>query len=296
MRRSSSTPSLEPLEPVVDTLAALAPDAPLLFEEQDSNLVYSFDSGYGDVDAAFAAAAHVVSGSFSLQRHSGVPMETRGLVARPEPDGSVTVWGPTKVIHANLATVADLLGLPHDRLRFLEPSVGGGFGIRGEVYPEDLLIPLLALRLGRPVKWIEDRVEHLISANHPREQHHEAELALDADGRILGLRSSFVVNQGAYVRTHGVRVAEISAHTQPGPYRVPAYSCHVRCVVSNKTPTGTYRAPGRFEINFVREGLIDRAATELGIEPTELRRRNLIRASDLPYRPGTGDFRGADRV
>lgn len=281
---------LEPLDAVVDTLSALEPDAPLLFEDQGTNLAYEFESSYGDVDAAFASAACVVRDSFRIQRHSGVPMETRGLVAAPQPDGTLTVWGATKVIHANRATVAELLGLPEDRLRFVEPSVGGGFGIRGEVYPEDLVIPLLALRLGRPVKWIEDRAEHLVSANHSREQCHEAEMAFDADGRILGMRSSFVVDQGGYVRTHGVRVAEISAHTQPGPYRIPAYRCHVRCIVSNKTPTGTYRAPGRFEINFVREGLIDRAAAQLGLDQAELRRRNLIGAEDMPYQRGTRDL------
>jgi carbon-monoxide dehydrogenase large subunit len=281
---------LEPLGGVVDTLSALDPGAPLLFEDQGTNMAYSFDSGYGDVDAAFTEAAHVVRATFAAQRHSAVPMETRGLVAEPQPDGRLFVWGPTKVVHANRSVVAELLRLPEDRLRFIETSVGGGFGIRGEVYPEDLMIPLLALRLGRPVKWIEDRSEHLVSANHSREQRHEAEMAFDADGSILGMRSSFVVDQGGYLRTHGVRVAEISAHTQPGPYRIPAYSCHVRCVVSNKTPTGTYRAPGRFEINFVREGLIDRAATLTGIEPAELRRRNLIRAEDLPYQRGTHDF------
>lgn len=281
---------LEPLEAVTDTMATLDAEAPLLFEDQDSNLAFSFESSYGDIEAAFAAAAHVVRGSFATNRHSGVPMETRGLVAKPEADGRLTVWGPTKVVHANRVTVAEALGIPLEQLHFIETSVGGGFGIRGEVYPEDLMVPYLAMKLERPVKWIEDRAEHLVSANHSRDQRHEAEMAFDADGMILGLRSSFVVDQGGYVRTHGVRVAEISAHTQPGPYRTPAYECKVRCVVTNRTPTGTYRSPGRFEINFVREGLMDRAATLLGADPAELRRRNLIRLEDMPYEPGTRDF------
>ena len=281
----------EPLAAALDTMEAAEPGAPLLFEDQGTNVAYTFVSEYGDIEAAFAEADHVVGGTFAAQRHSGVPMETRGLVAVPDPQtGRLTVWGPTKVVHANREVVAGLLGLSLDQIRFVEPSVGGGFGIRGEVYPEDLLIPLLALRLGRPVKWIEDRSEHLVAANHSREQRHQAQLAFAADGRILGLRSRFWVDQGAYLRTHGVRVAEISAHTQPGPYRIPAYRCDVTCVLTNKTPTGTYRAPGRFEINFVRERLMDMAARKLGVEAVDLRRQNLVRSEDMPYEPGTRDF------
>ena len=281
----------DPLPAVVDIKRSAEADAPSLFDERASNVAFEFSSAYGDIEEAFATAAHVVSGEFTTNRHGGVPMETRGLVAEwDQATARLTMWGPTKVIHANREVVARLLGLANEQVRFVEPSVGGGFGIRGEVYPEDLTVPLLAMRLRRPVKWIEDRSEHMVSANQSRDQRHEASLALDADGRILGMRSRFYVDQGAYLRTHGVRVAEISAHTQPGPYKIPAYRADVSCVVTNKTPTGTYRSPGRFEINFVREQLVDRAARRLSIEPAELRRRNMIRVEDMPYAPGTKDF------
>src|SRR5262249_36553166 len=153
---------------------------------EGSNVAFEFSSTYGDVDAAFAAATYVISGDFIVNRHSGVPMETRGLVAQWDPRlARLTMWGPTKVIHANRDVVADLLGLAKEQVRFVEPTVGGGFGIRGEIYPEDLVIPLLSMRLGRPVKWIEDRAEHMVSANQSRDQRHHASLAFDADVRIL---------------------------------------------------------------------------------------------------------------
>ncbi len=278
-----------PLEAAVDTTAAAAQGAPLLFERAGRNVTMDYLVEYGDVEAAFAAAEIVVADTFQTNRHSGCPIETRGLVATFE-EGALTVWGPTKVLHGNRRTLAELLGLPVERIRLVEPSVGGGFGIRGEVYPEDLLVPLLAMRLGRPVKWIEDRSEHLVAANHSREQHHVAELALDGDGLILGLRSRFLLDTGAYVRTHGIRVGEISAKSMVGPYRIPAYQGRVEQVVTNKTPAGTYRGPGRFETNFVRERLIDRAARRLGLDPAEIRRRNLVRAADMPYYPGPKDW------
>jgi carbon-monoxide dehydrogenase large subunit len=279
----------EPLPAAVDAAQAARPDAPLLFERAGRNVTMDYAVAYGDIEAAFAGAELVVGDTFHTNRHSGCPIETRGLVATFE-EGMLTVWGPTKVLHGNRRTLGELLGLPVERIRLVEPSVGGGFGVRGEVYPEDLLLPLLAMRLGRPVKWIEDRAEHLVAANHSREQHHVAELALDADGRFLGLRSRFLLDTGAYVRTHGIRVGEISAKSMVGPYRIAAYEGRVEQVVTNKTPAGTYRGPGRFETNFVRERLIDVAARRLGLDPAEIRRRNLVRASDMPYRPGPKDW------
>ena len=180
-----------------------------------------------------------------------------------------------------------MLGWPEHRIRFVEPEVGGGFGARGEFYPEDFLIPCAALRLGRPVKWIEDRVEHLSAINHSREQRYELALALDGGGRFLGLRAEAVNDMGAYLRTHGTVVPGLSAGMLPGPYEMEAYRCRIRCVLTNKTPTGTYRAPGRFECNAARERLIDRAARVLGIDPVELRRRNLIRPERMPFARGT---------
>ena len=197
------------------------------------------------------------------------------------------MWGPTKVPHFNRGVLAGMLDWPEHRIRFIEPDVGGGFGARGEFYPEDFLIPWAALRLGRPVKWIEDRVEHLSAINHSREQRYELALALEAGGRFLGLRAEAVNDMGAYLRTHGTVVPGLSAGMLPGPYEMEAYRCRIRCVLTNKTPTGTYRAPGRFECNAARERLIDRAARALGIDPVELRMRNLVRPEQMPYPRGT---------
>jgi CO/xanthine dehydrogenase Mo-binding subunit len=279
----------DPLPAAVDTVAAARREAPLLFEEAGSNVTMDYTVEYGNIDSAFDDAALVVSGSFRTNRHGGSPLETRGLVASFD-DEHLTVWGATKVLHGNRRTLSELLGLPVERIRLIEPAVGGGFGVRGEVYAEDLLVPLLAMRLGRPVKWIEDRAEHLVAANHSREQHHEAELALDADGRIRGLRTRFLLDNGAYVRTHGIRVGQISAKSMVGPYRIPAYHATVEQVVTNKTPAGTYRGPGRFETNFVRERLLDVAARRLGLDPAALRRRNLLTGADMPCEPGPKDW------
>jgi carbon-monoxide dehydrogenase large subunit len=278
----------DPLAAVVDPLAAAGPEAPLLFPAAGTNVALVAETAHGDVGAAFRQAAVVVSERFTVNRHTGVPLETRGLLAAYE-DGVLTVWGPTKAIHAHRLMLHRLLGLPLERIRLVEPSVGGGFGVRGETHPEDVLVPALAMRLGRPVKWIEDRREHLVATNHSREQVHDAELAVAADGRILGIRTTCVVDTGAYVGSLGVRIGEMTAHSLCGPYRVPTHATTVRTVVTNKTPVGTYRAPGRFEANFVRERLLDLAARKLGLDPVELRRRNLIAPGEMPYEPGMLD-------
>ena len=278
----------EPLPVVTSVEAALRPEAPALHEAFGRNLAARFRVETGDVDEAFARAAVVVEDRFRIQRHSGVPLETRGLVADYDAGrGDLTVWGPTKVPHFNRSVLAEMLDLPEQRIHFREPDVGGGFGVRGEFYPEDFLLPFLAMQLGRPLRWIEDRPEHLIAANHSRQQEHDAALALDADGRILGLRVQFANDMGAYVRTHGATVPSLTAAMLPGPYRIPAYRCEVECVLTNKTPTGTYRGPGRFEAVFVRERLLDLAAGALELEPAELRRLNFVRPEQMPYDVGT---------
>ncbi len=240
--------------------------------------------GYGDPDAAFARAAHVVRIDLAIGRHSGVPLEPRCLLAVPgrEP-GELAIFGMTKVPVWNRDLLADLLGVDETLIRVHAIDAGGGFGVRGEFYPEDFLIPWLALRLGRPVKWAEDRAEHLMAVNHSRQQYHRIAAAFDAGGRILALTDEVVQDNGAYCRTHGVAVPELTVAMLPGPYRVPAYRGRVRVVLTNKTPCGTYRAPGRFEGTAAREHLLDVAATRLGLGPVELRERNLLTRSELPH-------------
>ncbi|HEV2537424.1 MAG TPA: xanthine dehydrogenase family protein molybdopterin-binding subunit [Streptosporangiaceae bacterium] len=240
--------------------------------------------GYGDPDAAFARAAHVVEIDLAIGRHSGVPLEPRCLLAVPgrEP-GELAIFGMTKVPVWNRDLLADLLGVDETLIRVHAIDAGGGFGVRGEFYPEDFLIPWLALRLDRPVKWAEDRAEHLMAVNHSRQQYHRIAAAFDAGGRILALTDDVVQDNGAYCRTHGVAVPELTVAMLPGPYRVPAYRGRARVVLTNKTPCGTYRAPGRFEGTAAREHLLDVAATRLALGPVELRERNLLTRSEMPH-------------
>jgi carbon-monoxide dehydrogenase large subunit len=276
----------EPLAAVVDAETALGPSAPAI--HPSGNLATEWRVDLGDVDRAFREAACVVRERFQVQRHTAVPLETRGLLVEPDPGrGFLTVWGATKVPHTNRTVLATMLGMGEGQIRMAEPDVGGSFGARGEFYPEDYLVPFLALATGRPVRWIEDRLEHFQAINHSRQQSWEVALAATADGVLTALDARLLNDQGAYIRTHGDVVASHSSASLPGPYRIPHYRCHVRCALTNKTPTGTLRSPGMFEANFVREQAVDLVARRLGLAPAEVRRRSLIPPSEMPYRVGT---------
>ena len=242
---------------------------------------------YGDVDAAFRSAHAVVALELSIGRHSGVPMETRGAIARYDAERDVLeLHGAAKVPHWNRDAIAQMLGRPKDSVQLYEGHVGGGFGIRGEIYPEDILVCAAALKFKRPIKWIEDRREHLIAANHSRDQHHRVRAAIDAQGHILGIDDEFFHDNGAYMRTHAATVPDLAAAMLPGPYRVPAYRAIGHLRLTNKTPCGTYRAPGRYESTFVRERLLDAIAAKVGVDTVEIRRRNLIGKDAMPYTLG----------
>jgi CO/xanthine dehydrogenase Mo-binding subunit len=278
----------QPLPAVLDAREAAAGSVAPLFEDAEGNVAAEVHVSSGDVEAAFAAAHLVVEEQIRCQRHASVPLEPRGLVAEHDRrTGVLTVWGAAKIVHVNRRILARLLGWPEERVRLVELAVGGGFGGRGEFYPEDYLIPLCALRLGRPVRWTADREEDLRSTNHSREQFHAIELALGPEGEFLALRDRVVFDTGAYVRTHGTVVPSMTAGLLPGPYEWSAYECRVAQVVTNKTPAGTYRAPGRYEANLARERIIDVAAHRLGLEPAEIRRRNLVPAANMPHRSGS---------
>jgi aerobic carbon-monoxide dehydrogenase large subunit len=240
--------------------------------------------GYGDVDAAFEAARHVVRIELAIGRHSGVPLEPRCLLAVPDPAaGSLSIFGMTKVPVFNRDLLARLLGMDETLIRVHSVDTGGGFGVRGEFYPEDFLIPWLARDLARPLKWAEDRAEHLTAVNHSRQQYHRIAAAFDGQGRITGLADDIIHDNGAYCRTHGIAVPELTVAMLPGPYRVPAYQGRIQVVLTNKTPCGTYRAPGRFEGTAAREHLLDVAADQLGLDRIELRRRNLLTSAEMPH-------------
>ncbi|MCZ6496499.1 MAG: xanthine dehydrogenase family protein molybdopterin-binding subunit [Alphaproteobacteria bacterium] len=239
---------------------------------------------YGDLIDAFARAEHVVKLRLKIGRHAGIPLETRGCVATFDPaDSMIRLYGAAKIPHKNRITIAAMIDHPVEKIHLHEGHVGGGFGTRGEVYPEDVLVCLAARRFKRPIKWIEDRRENLIAANHSRQQTHEIRAAVDGRGFILGVDDVFWLDQGGYVRTHGGAVSELTAAMLPGPYVWPAYRSvgHIR--LTNKTPCGTYRAPGRYEGSFVRERLMDAIARELGLDPVELRRVNLIPEDSMPF-------------
>jgi carbon-monoxide dehydrogenase large subunit len=280
-------------EDAADLVAIDVEDLPVLIEADAP--VGEFDAsrsteptivrqGYGDVDAAFRSAYAVIALDLTVGRHSGVPLETRGAIGRYDAGRDVLeMHGAAKVPHKNREALARMFGRPLAGVHLYEGQTGGGFGIRGELYPEDVLVCAAAMRLDRPVKWIEDRREHLIAANHSRQQRHLLRAAIDQDGRILAIDDEFFHDQGAYLRTHGVRVPHMICGILPGPYRLPAYRAAARIRLTNKTPAATYRAPGRFETTFVRERLIDAIAERLGIDAIEVRRRNLITKAEMPY-------------
>jgi len=267
---------------VLDAGAAAAPDAPRLFP--GGNVAADFTLGYGDVAGAFARADRIVEIEVEIGRHGAVPLEPRALLADPDPaTGRLSVFGMTKVPVFNRDLLASLLGMDETLIHVHAVDAGGGFGARGEFYPEDFLVPWLARTLRRPVMWVEDRAEHLVAVNHSRQQVHRIAAAFDTGGAILGLRDDVVHDNGAYCRTHGIIVPELTVAMLPGPYRVPAYRGRVRVVLTSKTPCGTYRAPGRFEGSAAREQLLDVAAHELKISRNEIRSRNLLRAGELPH-------------
>jgi len=287
----------DPLPVCASSTQALAPGAPLLFMGTESNNVAVITMDSGDTAGALERADLVIRERFVYPRQTAGALETRGVVAVP-PDpkgGDLHRVGSTKCIHINRGILAPILGLPLGALRLTEVDVGGGFGVRGELYPEDILVPLAAMKLGRPVQWIEDRRESLMATNHARQVEYQVEIGFDREGRILGLRALIHADIGAYVRTAALVPAEFGAALFPGPYRVPSYHCDLWSVVTNKTPAGTLRSPGRPECNFARERLMDLGAARLGVDPAEIRRRNLIRADEMPYDCGTKSF-GASTV
>jgi CO/xanthine dehydrogenase Mo-binding subunit len=273
---------IEPLPVILDAAGRPGP-----FDEQRDTETSVIEKKSGDIDAAFRAADTVISLDLSIGRHSGVPMETRGAIARyDEARDVLEMHGAAKVPHWNRDRLALMLGRHPDKVQLYEGHVGGGFGIRGEMYPEDVLVCAAALKFRKPIKWIEDRREHLIAANHSRQQRHKIRAAIDKDGHILGIDDEFFHDNGAYMRTHAATVPDLAAAMLPGPYRVPAYRARGHIRLTNKTPCGTYRAPGRYETTFVRERLVDAIAAKTGIDAIEIRRRNLIDKNAMPYPRG----------
>jgi carbon-monoxide dehydrogenase large subunit len=274
---------IEELPAVVDRHASGKHET-LLFDDAGTNLAMKFTAIRGDADAAFREAEYSRREYFRVQRHTALPLEPRGLLAEWDGGtGRLTVSGAAKVPFFNRRALAQMIGLPEAAIDLIENDVGGGFGARGEFYPEDFLIPFAARHIGRPVRWTEDRREHLLATNHAREMDCEVEIACKRDGTILGLRGDIFVDLGAYIRTNGLTAPRNVAQFFSGPYRIPHIRLSSSALVTNKTPTGTYRAPGRYEGSFFCERLIELAAQGLGIDSVEMRRRNLAADAEMPY-------------
>ena len=274
------------LPPVADPEAALAPDAVRVHDDAGDNAVFHFSIAKGDVDRAFETAPHRIEERLHHRRHGGIPMEGRGVVATAEArPRRLTVWSSTQVPHSVRRQIAAQLGLAEETIRVVAPHVGGGFGPKVLVYHEEILVPWLALELGRPVQWIEDRREHFISTAHARDQIHYVEAAFDHDGRILGVRDRFLLDNGAYNPMGLTDAYNTAAHLQ-GPYRIPSLAVTGTCVATNKVPNAPYRGAGRPEAVFVMERCIDRIAGELDLDPAEVRFRNFVQPEDIPYDAG----------
>jgi len=295
----------EPLPPVVDMRRGAEPGGPLIHPEWGTNIGVGFTHSIGDADGAFARADVAVAETFHIQRYVGMPLEARGVVATwDRRDGTLTTWNSTQVAHFVQQGLAGTLGLPPHKIRVIAPDLGGGFGTKASGYAEDALVPIAALALRRPLKWIESRHEHMSGSAHARHQIHAISLAATRDGAILAVRDRIWLDLGAY-NVWGVVLPYNTVAHLIGPHRIRSMRVDVQAVVTNKTPNAPYRGAGRPETVFAMDRIVDCLARELRMDPAEIRRRNYIRPDELPYDFGmpyrdgnplvydTGDFPGA---
>jgi len=278
--------SFSEVDCVTDSEAALSLQAPLLFPDWGDNVCARVSAGdeREDVEQIMASAPHVIERRLRIQRIAPNPMETRGVVARWDSgEGFLTVWTSTQTPHHVRDLLATTLRLRADQIRVIAGDLGGGFGAKEHLYHDEVMVCLAAMRLpGHPIKWIEDRVEHMTATFHGRDAIHRARLALNEDGTFLALHSEILGNLGAHPSNVGLGPFRVSASMLPGPYRFDRVGADIVAVVSNTTPTGAYRGFGMQEATWVRERLVDEAARELGIDAAELRLRNMITPDELP--------------
>jgi carbon-monoxide dehydrogenase large subunit len=280
---------IEPL-PVVADWRASGTNESLLFEAHRTNVAIKYAARKGNARQDFGPDAYVRKERFRVHRHTGITMETRGLLAEWNAERrKLTVSGAAKVPFSTRAMLAPMLGLPPEAIDMIENDVGGGFGVRGEFYVENFLVPYAARKAGVPVKWIEDRRENLLGSNHSREIECEVEIVCERSGRILALRGSASVDCGAYMRANATVPSRNVAQFMSGPYDIPNIHVESTVYLTNKAPIGTYRGPGRYEADFFRERIFDIAARELGIDAVEFRRMNLVKAEQMPFPLATVD-------
>jgi aerobic carbon-monoxide dehydrogenase large subunit len=274
------------LPAVGDCRDGVAEGAPRAHSTLNTNIAANFRLAYGDIDAAFAGAAHVFEEEIWQHRGGGMAMETRAVLASYDPASDLlTVWSGTQTPHIGRRAMADLLGRELETIRMIAPDVGGGFGPKAVFYPEEAVIPAVALKVGRPVKWIEDRREHFLCATQERDQYWDVAIATDADGKVRGVRGRMLHDSGAFV-PWGIIMPYIAAATMPGPYVIPAYQLETTVVLTNKVPTTPVRGAGRPQAVFAMERLMDRVAYELQLDRAEVRRRNFIQPEQMPYEVG----------
>ncbi|HEV3351215.1 MAG TPA: xanthine dehydrogenase family protein molybdopterin-binding subunit [Methylomirabilota bacterium] len=276
----------DPLPAAVSPAAASAAGAPRVNETWPDNLASVTTSAKGQPAEALARAPVVVAARLAYPRVAGMPLETRGVLAAPDPiGGGLTVWTSTQVPFAVRSAIAPVVGLAEERIRVLVPDVGGGFGVKGHVYPEEILVAVVARRLGRPVKWVETRSEHCLTAAGDRDQVHEARIGVERDGHIIAIETAFTRDHGV-APTLGEAITLNTINHLPGPYHVPHYRGTGRNVLTHKTFAAAYRGAGRPEAAFVLDRLLDRAARTIGMDPAALRRLNLIRPDEMPVPTG----------
>ena len=284
----AASTTFETLSTVTTIEQALAENAPRLYDDWPDNRLTTALVENPAVDVAFSEADHTFSDTYVSQRQTGLPIETRGVVATTR-EGQLTVWTSTQSPHIVRTTIAMVLGIPEPEVRVITPAMGGGFGAKCHVYPEEIVVAWLARRLNRPVRWIEDRAEHLVSAVHARDQQHDVEVAYDDDGTIRGIRLHSIGNVGSgEIFMPGTAPTFVTGGSISGAYDLPNIEIRTTCVVTNKTPSGAYRGFGIPEAALVRERIIDRVAQLTGTDRVDLRRRLVLTDQQLPYRMPAG--------
>lgn len=280
----------EPLPTVSDSVKAVETDV-LLYDEWGSNILAEFSQSFGDVDNALDSSDIVVEEKFQVNRQTAAPIETRGCLAYYDRCRRfLTVWVPNQNPHLHRSVLSQVLDIPENRIHVVVPDMGGGFGQKGHTYPEDVVVAAASMMTGRPVKWVETRRENLTSSAHSREQTHFLKIGATREGVITAMRDEVLLDAGAnllYPHDY-LELAHVVMDMLPGPYKIRNYSVNIKCVVTNKSPSGAYRGFGHPEATFVRERVLDILAHECGLTPVEIRMRNLVSARDIPYTAATG--------
>jgi carbon-monoxide dehydrogenase large subunit len=279
----------EQLPVVADLLTAYEADSPVIFDGMTSNVADVWQRAQGDVDATFANAPHTVSQRMVSQRLAGVPMENRAVLAAPDPvTRGVTIWSSTQAPHGLRSQVKDVLRLPENMIRVIAPDVGGGFGVKSPLYPEEALLPALALHFQAPFMWLESRIENMLVTTHGRAQIADVDVAFDDDGTLLGLRMHVLSELGAYPPFF--LLAELTGLMATGNYHIPVVDFVGTSVYTNTIAVAAYRGAGRPEAAYYIERMIELVADELGVDSTEIRRKNYLTPDQFPYTNPTGSI------